>query len=221
MLDISAPDILLILFLGFLEALLSIDNALVLAIMAGQLPRKLQTKALTYGLVGSVAFRLAMLCLAAELMHWRWAKILGGAYLLFISARYFLYGRKGSRKAPRTNPSFWQTVVMIELVDVAFAVDSVLAAVALTPKLWIVFLGGMLGVIVIRFAATQFIVVLRRFPKFERTAFELVALVGIKLLVDVFHLPNVDFNSPSSLAFWVFWGAMLATILAGFRLKPS
>src|SRR4051794_20677269 len=186
MFDVSAADLLLVLFLAFLEGLLSIDNAIVLAMMAKPLPRDLQKKALTYGLAGSVVFRLAMLGLASHLIHWPWAKILGGVYLLFISVRYAIQGRDagGPTRKPKRAVDFWRTVMMIELMDVAFAVDSVLAAVALSSKFWIVFTGGMLGVITMRFAASLFITILKKFPRFERTAYELVALIGTKLLID-------------------------------------
>src|SRR5271156_4315428 len=97
MTSVSAGDLLLVLFLAFLEGLLSIDNAIVLAMMAKPLPRELQRKALTYGLAGSVVFRLAALALATRLIYWRWAKILGGAYLLFVALRYAVYRRESDK----------------------------------------------------------------------------------------------------------------------------
>src|SRR3954466_11468901 len=88
LLMITSADLLLIPFIEFLEGLLSIDNAIVLAMMAKPLPKDLQRKALTYGLAGSVIFRLAALALASRLIYWHWAKIAGGCYLLFVAGRY-------------------------------------------------------------------------------------------------------------------------------------
>src|SRR5579885_1677804 len=206
MTSVSAGDFLLIVFLAFLEGTLSIDNAIVLAMMAKPLPKEQQRKALTYGLAGSMVFRLAALALASRVIYWRLAKLAGGIYLLFVAGKYAFVGRESERK-PRapTSRNFWKTVVLIEMMDIAFAVDSILAAVALTPKFWIVFTGGMLGVVMMRFAAAFLIAVLRKFPRFERTAYELVALIGAKLIVDSFHFPGVQFEWPGSIAFWVFW----------------
>src|SRR5262245_45575622 len=151
MFGVTPGDLFLVVFLAFLEGILSIDNAIVLAMMAKPLPPEQQRKALTYGLVGAVFFRLAVLAIATRLIHWPWAKILGGAYLLFIGIKHFITGEgpedeAAAVKRPKGKVNFWKTVVMIELMDIAFAVDSILAAVALTDKLWIIFTGGMLGV---------------------------------------------------------------------------
>ena len=88
---------------------------------------------------------------------------------------------------------FWNTVIAIELTDMAFAVDSIVAAVAMVsgansgekctvhPKLWLVVVGGMLGVIAMRFAAAMFIKLLDKFPRFELSAYLLVLVIGVKL----------------------------------------
>jgi YkoY family integral membrane protein len=222
MISVTAGDLALVLFLAFLEGLLSIDNAIVLAMMAKPLPRNQQRKALTYGLAGSVVFRLAALALASRLIAWPLAKIVGGCYLLFVAGKFAFFGREEEKKPKKaTSRNFWKTVVMIEMMDIAFAVDSILAAVALTPKFWIVFTGGMLGVVMMRFAATLFIAILRKFPRFERTAYELVALIGLKLLVDSFRFPGVQFELPGSIAFWVFWSLMILSIALGIMRRRA
>ena len=113
MFGISGDDLLLIGFLAFLEGILSIDNALVLAMMAKHLPPTLQKKALTYGLAGAVVFRIISLGIVTQLMKWTWVKFVGGGYLIFIALNHLVFGEKegedDGRKAP---PSFWSTVVM-------------------------------------------------------------------------------------------------------------
>ena len=88
----------------------------------------------------------------------------------------------------RRTPSFWGTVAVIELTDVAFAVDSILAAMALAgsrqEKLWVVIAGGILGVVLMRFAAAVFVKLLDRFPRFEESAYLLVIVIGLKLVAD-------------------------------------
>jgi len=86
------------------------------------------------------------------------------------------------------NWRFWKTVAVIELTDIAFAVDSILAAMALagseSNKLWVVVTGGILGVILMRFAASVFVRLLEKYPRFEVSAYLLVIIIGIKLLAD-------------------------------------
>lgn len=226
--------------LVLLEGLLSIDNALVLALLARRLPKALRGKALTYGLIGSFFFRFLMIGLAQYLLHWRVVKLIGGGYLVWISLQHFL------QKAPEEpdddsdeagSASFWGTVARIELTDVAFAVDSILAAIALVgnappghvgphPKLWVVVTGGMIGVMLMRVAAAAFIKMLERFPRLETSAYLLVMTIGIKLLIDwgfnTEQQPHrADFQHAASPLFWVFWSVMLICVAAGFLPKRS
>jgi YkoY family integral membrane protein len=219
--EIQSQDFLTIGLLVFLEGILSVDNAVVLAILAGRLPRHLQKKALTYGLVGALIFRAIALGLAAYLMKWVWVKYLGGAYLLYVAIHHWIKGpaaehEKGS-KGERA--SFWKTIIVIELTDLAFAVDSILAAVAVSNKYWVVLVGGILGVVMMRFAATLFMKLLKKFPNFEESAFILVFIIGIKLIIDGLDLETVNFHSPSGPAFWIFWLAIISAIGFGFRKK--
>jgi predicted tellurium resistance membrane protein TerC len=134
----------------------------------------------------------------------------------------------------RRTLNFWPTVAVIELTDIAFAVDSILAAIALVgappeghpadavhPKLWVVLTGGMLGVMLMRVAAVIFIRLLQRFPRFEVAAYLLVAVIGGKLLVDWgFNSPEhphrINFHSPTRPEFWAFWILMLVCFCIGF-----
>jgi YkoY family integral membrane protein len=213
---LTLQDLSAIGFLVFLEGILSIDNALVLAMLARGLEPKLQRKALTYGLVGAVVFRFFSLFIVSQLMKWTWVKFVGGAYLLFIAIKHFVAGEKSHEDQQTAARSFWKTVLVIELTDVAFAVDSILAAVAVSNKFIVVFIGGVLGIVMMRFAASAFLKLLNRFPGFESTAYLLVLLIGAKLFIDGFHFEAVDFHSSSNPAFWIFWSSMLGCIFYGF-----
>jgi len=212
-------DITTILFLVFLEGILSIDNALVLAMLARGLPPSLQKKALTYGLVGAVIFRLIALSLVTQLMQWIWVKFIGGAYLIILAVKHLAFGEKSTETENKKSGSdrFWKVVVLVELTDIAFAVDSILAAVAVSNKFWIVFTGGVLGIILMRFAAQAFLTILKKFPAFEDTAYILVLVIGLKLFIEGFKLEDIDFHSSHNPAFWVFWVSMALALLSGFR----
>jgi YkoY family integral membrane protein len=231
-------DLLLVSVLVVLEGLLSIDNALVLGLLARTLPPRAQTKALTYGLIGSFVFRLIAVAAAAWLLEWRIVKLIGGGYLAFVALKH-LTARKPADNKPKIPSeddqlSFWSVVASIELTDIAFATDSILAGIALVgpapegasihPKLWVIVLGGMIGVLLMRVAAVGFIELLKKFPRFETAAYLLVGVVGLKLLADWYFNADheqLNFESPSAWAFWVFWGVMLLCGCVGFLPKRT
>ena len=138
---IQPADFLTIFLLVALEGLLSADNAMVLAVLVLGLPKPQQRKALRYGIVGAFAFRGAATLLAAYLIRLGSVKIIGAAYLLYLVYRHF-YGSDSAdarRTARQARPSmglsaFWATVVKVELTDFVFAIDSILVAVAMSPK---------------------------------------------------------------------------------------
>jgi YkoY family integral membrane protein len=237
-------DIFVVLILVVLEGVLSIDNALVLGLLARRLPESQRAKALSYGLIGALIFRIVAIFLAGWMLRWNFVKLIGGGYLIYLAGKHLLFSKKAKHgkqhgqpgeegSAPEAPAQFWPTVAAVELTDVAFAVDSILAAVALVadekipqsgklhPKLWVIITGGMIGVLLVRVAAALFVKLLDRFPRFETAAYLLVLLIGAKLIVDwIFNAPGqearVDFSSPHAVAFWVFWVGMAACFCVGF-----
>lgn len=230
-------DLATIAVLIVLEGVLSIDNALVLGVLAGRLQGRDRFRALTYGLLGAFLLRVIVIATAVYLLHWSLLKLLGGAYLLWVGAKYFLFQsrRSATDRRPSSAPEgFWRTVAAIELTDLVFAVDSILAAVALVgpappqtpsdalhPKLWVIVTGGMLGVILMRFAAALFIYLLERLPRLGRSAYLLVVLIGLKLIADwgantAAHPRRIDFQDAASPAFWIFWALVVICLGVGF-----
>lgn len=254
---VEAQDLAVVALLVVLEGVLSIDNALVLGLLAKRLPKFEQGKALWYGLAGAFVFRVAAVLLASLLLRWTLAKFLGGAYLVYIAVRHLFFESKETEQekivldahghpvlveeqtggqlsaeqeeleikervpiymSPETRKklglaSFWPTVLVIELTDIAFAVDSILAAMAMVgsapkglppnalhPKLWVVVLGGLLGLMLMRVAARLFIQLLDKFPRFEVSAYLLVIVIGLKLLADWGLNSDWSFNEPQWLA---------------------
>src|SRR5919109_4574306 len=189
--DVHFSDLLTVGLLIVLEGLLSADNALVLAVMILGLVRSDQKKALKYGLVGAFAFRITATLLAAYLIRLGWVKLLGGAYLLYLSYKhFFLSGSAEERTQPRpARPwlgltALWGTVVKVELVNIAFSVDSILVAVAMSRKTWVVLAGGLLGIVAIRVVVGQLLAIVRKYPALVDGAFIIIAWVGAKLLLE-------------------------------------
>jgi YkoY family integral membrane protein len=191
---IETSDLLTIGLLVLLEGLLSTDNALVMAIMVLGLPKREHKKALRYGLVGAFVFRIIATLLAVYLIRLGWVKLLGGLYLLYLSYSHFWSGQteEERRAAPPAKPwlgmtAFWAAVVRIELVNLAFSIDSILVAVAVSPKLFVVLSGGILGIIAMRLVVGQMIAIIERYPALVDGAFIIIAWVGLKLIAEYLH----------------------------------
>ncbi len=184
------PDLLAILTLAILEGLLSVDNVLVLAILVRTLPPEQRRKALTYGIVGAFAFRFAALAAAGYLRHFTVFILLGGAYLLYLAMKhmYFPTEEQAHASDKAAARGFWGTVAAVELTDIAFSIDSITTAIAMSNKLLIIWLGGVMGIVFLRFAAGFFVKVLDRFPALEDLAYQLVFFIGIKLTLEAFHI---------------------------------
>ena len=185
-------DLLIVAVLIVLEGLLSCDNAVVLALLVKHLPPEQRGRALRYGIIGAYVFRIIALILATWMMTQWYLKVAGGVYLLYMGVSHFLK-KKPSDEEPETvkirrwfglSP-FWSTVVAVELTDIVFSVDSIAAAVALSDKLWVLILGGLLGILAMRFAAQGFVKLLEKFPYLEGAAFAAVAFIGLKLFLEI------------------------------------
>jgi len=191
--DFTLTDLLTIGMLVVLEGLLSADNALVLAILVLGLPPHQQRRALRYGMAGAFFFRAVAVLLAAYLMQVAWVKLLGGLYLAYLTWSHFVRPEGESRHHVRPAragfglSAFWATVVRVELIDIAFSVDSILVAVALSPKLWVVITGGLLGIVTMRLVAGQMIELIRRYPALVDGAFIIIGWVALKLVVEYAH----------------------------------
>ena len=181
-------DIIIISAIALLEGFLSVDNALVLALIARELPKNQQRKALTYGLLGAVAFRLLALKLITSVIQLSWTRFIGGTYLIWLGGKHLLPHSGKSPSARRSPQAFWRAVILIELTDIVFALDSIVAAVAISKNFWVVFAGGALGIVMMRLASNAFIVLLRLFPRLETIAYLLVLIVGLKLFAEGLRL---------------------------------
>ena len=234
-----------------MEGLLSADNALVLAVMVRPLAPNMRQKALFYGLIGAVILRFTALFFVSFLANVWQAQALGAAYLIYVGLHnLYEYNKKQKdgddvmENMPKGEPQtylhsrkdFWKTVVKVEFTDIAFAVDSILAAVAiaisLPPTGWghiggmdagefiLVLCGGLCGVVLMRFAATIFVKLLDKRPKLEKAAFMLVTWVGIKLVIVTLAHERIavlpaDFPE-STLWHVIFFGVMILIALWGW-----
>ncbi|TRZ37811.1 DUF475 domain-containing protein [Niallia circulans] len=191
--------------LVILEGLLSADNALVLAVMVKHLPPEKRKKALFYGLLGAYIFRFIAIGIGVFLIKLWWVKVLGAAYLAYLAIKYFMDKRKeknaleveGEEESHGINKNgllirlfgtFWGTVIAVEMMDIAFSVDSVLAAFGVSNQVWVLLVGGMLGVLMMRGVAGVFLKLIDRVPELEGTAYILILIISVKMLLGVINI---------------------------------
>lgn len=228
----NAADLVTIALLVTLEGLLSADNAMVLAVLVLGLPKSQQRQALRYGILGAFAFRTLATVLAAYLIGLSWVKLLGAGYLLYLVYRHFGGGQSGDdrRRPPKARPwlgltAFWATVVKVELTDIVFAIDSILVAVAMSPKLWVILTGGVLGIVMMRMVIGRLLSLVERYPPLVDGAFVIIAWVGAKLLVEFLHVEGyVAFEIPKWLSLGlivVIFGIALVIALRQERLHGA
>lgn len=213
MIDFHFADLFTIGLLVALEGLLSADNAMVLAVLVLGVPRHQQQKALRYGILGAFAFRITATVLAAHMIQITWVRLLGALYLLYLPYSHFSGHEDAStrRQAKPARPwlglsAFWATVVKVELTDIVFAIDSILVAVAMSNKLWVIITGGVLGIIAMRLVIGQLLTLVQRYPALVDGAFIIIAWVGIKLMIEYLHgIHVISFEIPK----WISLGLIV------------
>lgn len=221
-------DLRTLLSLVFLEGLLSADNALILAIMVQHLPREQQKKALFYGLVGAFVLRLGAILVASQLSTLWWIQLIGALYLIWMPIKHFVKSQSDAEHKGAGGASFWMTVILADLADLAFAVDSVLVAVAIEPhrdKVWVVYFGAVIGIVILRFAASWCLTLLERYPVLNHMAYVLVGWAGVKLLFLSGHTYGFDFEKHNpgksaplhipELSPVIFWTGLLLIVAVG------
>lgn len=213
---------LIIFTIAALEGLLSADNALVLAVLVRCLPKDQHKKALLYGIGGAFIFRFLAILSAATLIRYWYLQALGALYLAYLAVKHFAVHTSGKPKVHKAQ-GFWKVVMLVELTDIAFAIDSILAAVALTRNIWLVYTGGILGMIFMRYAASWFIKLLERFPLLEHSAYLVIGWIAVKL-----GLESISNWQASIGGTWhyklpplFFWGMTFLFFAIGFLRKSG
>src|SRR5215208_2577757 len=234
------PVIIIVLQLIFLEGILSIDNAAVIGALVSPLPddkRVVWPKmlerfgewlhpvignqrlaALRVGLLGAYVGRGAMLFLTSFLIHNPWIKLIGAAYLIHLAFDNLKdMSGGGSEEDETLQPikiqSFWPTVLTVELMDLIFSIDNVVAAVSLSDKIWVVMVGVGIGILTMRFAAGIFSYAVTREPILKQAAYILVLNIGVELVLEqIWHVEISDL---------VRFGISAATILLAIAYAHS
>lgn len=245
--DNPAQSLLIIGNLILIESLLSVDNAAVLATMVMDLPEHQRKRALKYGIFGAYLFRGICLLLATYLVKIWWLKAVGGAYLVYLFIGWLQKRNKQEEKAEKNKEdsklysktvgrlgNFWATIISVELMDLAFSLDNVFAAVAYSSNILIIMCGVFIGILAMRFVAQGFITLMEKFPFLEGSAYLVIGILGVKLVLSLYEhfYPESDLTKVlesektdgiiSALTIAVFFIPVLTSLLLGYpkRRKP-
>lgn len=231
------PYLGIIITLIIMEGLLSADNALVLAVMTNKLKDPIERKkALFYGMWGAVGFRALFIFLGTWIAKFWFIKAFGAFWLLKIAWEHFFGNGEAEVDVSKYEKTwahkllgifgirltfFWSIVISVEIMDLAFSVDSILAALALSDKFWVLLTGGVLGIFMMRGVAQVFQNLIERVPEMEHTAFILVGLIGLKMASGIVHNVVGLFGYTMNeihIGHELFFGVLVATFAATFLI---
>jgi YkoY family integral membrane protein len=182
-----------------LEASLSADNAVAIATLVQDLDNPdHQRHALNWGLVFAFVLRIGLLLTATWVMQFWQVALAAALYLLWMAINYFLKKFADSEEeisqsneSWQASNSLWSIIPLIALTDLAFSLDSVTAAVALSNQTWLILTGVLIGVIALRFLAELFLHWIEKFPYLQDAAYLVILTVGLRMLCKVIS-PDVE-----------------------------
>lgn len=219
----------------FLEGILSIDNAAVLGAMVSVLPvhdavpwpgplkflaapiHKMlggqRAAALKVGLLGAYIGRGLMLVLASVVIQNDWLKLVGAIYLIKLALENLGEPEAGEEEEVHgksvAGKGFWGVVLAVELADLAFSLDNVVAVIALSDNLWLVMFGVAVGILTMRFAAGIFTWMISKEPILKQAAYMVVFNIGAELLLSEYAHIEVD----SALKFMISAGTLILFVV--------
>ncbi|MDD1416576.1 TerC family protein [Dolichospermum sp. ST_con] len=210
----SVEASIVLLILVFLEAVLSADNAIALAAIAqGLEDKKLEGQALNIGLVFAYVLRITLLLTATWVQKFWQFELLGAGYLLWLVFQHFSSqeDEDNHHHGPRFK-SLWQAIPVLAFTDLAFSLDSVTTAIAVSQETWLVITGTTIGIITLRFMAGLFIRWLNEYENLEDAGYITVSFVGLRLLLKVI---NDDLVPPQ----WLMVAAIGVILAWGFSKR--
>jgi len=179
--------------LVLLELMLSADNAIALAAIAktNREPDQEQL-ALNIGIGLALILRIGLIVVAQWVLQNPWVQLLGAAYLIWLVVDHFnqredIGGELSTQEseAVKSQRTLVRTVILLAFTDLAFSIDSVAAAVAISDQLLLVTTGAVIGIIALRFTSSLFIRWLDQYARLETAGFLAVAFVALRLLAHV------------------------------------
>ncbi len=175
-----------------LEILLSADNAIALASLTKSLKNSTdRTNALNIGITISLIFRILLILLSSFLLQFFFIRIFAGLYLIYLFFSNVILRNKKIETSPSDNLSitnknldFLKIVALLSITDLAFSVDSITTAVAISDQYILIVIGALIGVIALRFTSEIFLRLLEYFIRLEMAGYIAILIIGVKLILN-------------------------------------
>lgn len=244
--SITPTQIGMVLQLAILEGLLSFDNALALAALVSDRLKHPEDRrhALLWGIWGAYVLRVGIVFVGVALMEHEWIKFLAGGYLVWLAVNELFLKKAEEKEQPVKEAhefrlpdevgqpvqkrsgwkALWKTILAVELMDLMFSIDSVAVALAVSKERWVLVTGAVLGILMMRVAASYFIRLIERFPILIETAFVLVGIAGLKVLLEIQHIelgskviPMIGLHIPEGIFLPVMVTILLGAIFYNYK----
>jgi len=175
-----------------LEILLSADNAVALASLTKSLKNATdRTKALNIGITISLIFRILLILLSSFLLKFLFIRIFAGLYLIYLFFSNVTLKKKETDSSLNDNLSiknkqfdFLKVVSLLSITDLAFSIDSITTAVAISDQYILIVIGALIGVIALRFTSEIFLRLLEYFVRLEMAGYIAILIIGVKLILN-------------------------------------
>ena len=175
-----------------LEILLSADNAIALASLTKSLKNSTdRTNALNIGITISLLFRILLILLSSFLLKFLFIRIFAGLYLIYLFFSNVILRNKKIETSlsddltiTNKNLDFLKIVALLSITDLAFSVDSITTAVAISDQYILIVIGALIGVIALRFTSEIFLRLLEYFIRLEMAGYIAILIIGVKLILN-------------------------------------
>ena len=175
-----------------LEILLSADNAVALASLTKSLKNSNdRTNALNIGITISLIFRILLILLSSFLLKFLFIRIFAGLYLIYLFfSNVILKNKKTDNSVTddisttNKNFDFLKVVALLSITDLAFSIDSITTAVAISDQYILIVIGALIGVIALRFTSEIFLRLLEYFIRLEMAGYIAILIIGVKLILN-------------------------------------
>lgn len=241
---VTPTSIGMVMQLAILEGLLSFDNALALAaLVSGRLSHPEDRRhALFWGIWGAYVIRVGIVFVGVWLMEHEWIKLLAGLYLLWMAVNELFFKKSEpeaeeeasvddlinapSERGPKRAPlrKIIGVIVAVELMDLMFSIDSIAVALAVSNEKWILVTGAVIGILMMRIAASYFVKLIGKFPVLVPTAFVLVGIAGLKVVLEVkelvfgsTHVPMIGYHMPEAIFLPLMFGILIAALVYNYK----
>ena len=175
-----------------LEILLSADNAVALASLSKSLKNSTdRTNALNIGITISLLFRILLILLSSFLLKFLFIRIFAGLYLIYLFFSNVILKNKKINTSltddlshTNKNFDFLKVVALLSITDLAFSIDSITTAVAISDQYILIVIGALIGVIALRFTSEIFLRLLEYFIRLEMAGYIAILIIGVKLILN-------------------------------------